>query len=94
MELTEIRDEVLSLRRVVEVGLAGIGRTLGVLGEDTRSLGRMVSLLAEEQARFARGQGEFGERLSLMLAGQARARTEELERWMQLEERLNRLETR
>ncbi len=94
MELTEIRDEVLSLRRVVEVGLAGIGRTLGVLGEDTRSLGRMVGLLAEEQARLARGQGEFGERLSLMLAAQAKARTEDLERWMQLEERLTRLETR
>ena len=76
------------------LGLASLARTVGTLAEETRGLGRIVGILAEEQARVARAVGEFGERLSLMLAAAAQARTEELERYMRLEDRMHRLETR
>ena len=80
---------VVSLR----LDLGSLARVVGTLVDESRSHGRLLGILAEEQGRLSDRMNEFSQRLSTMLASIAQSRTEDVARFINLEERLHRLES-
>ncbi len=86
--LDAVEGEQRSQRDTIAVlaeNVVAVNRSLEILTAAHVEIGRSI---AAQMLAFERTQGAFADRLSVMLAQAAQARTQDLERWLRLEDRL------